>query len=291
VYALISGNYRTDDRDERGLLMPKLTPILVWSTFSLCVSAQITLGPTISTFSVLGGSTVTSTGATVVVGNLGLGPGSAVTGFPPGTVSSPSTIQIANAITIQAQADLTNALTATAAALPVTANLTGQDLGTVGTLTPGIYKFNNSAQLTGTLTLNALGNANAQFIFQIATTLTTASGSSVVLTNNAQAANVFFEVGTSATLGSTTAFVGNILASSSISLNAGASLLGRALASTGAVTLIDNAITLPLAIPAGGFFLTATPAPPTLILFAIGLACAGIYQARDRILERFRSQT
>jgi hypothetical protein len=119
--------------------------------------------------------------------------------------------------------------------------LTGQDLGGL-TLMPGVYCFTSSAQLTGTLTLNALGDPNAVFIFQTGSTLTSASNSSVLLINNGNSCNTFFLVGSSATLGTDTLFEGNILASASITFNTRAGLNGRALALEGAVTMDTNSI-------------------------------------------------
>jgi hypothetical protein len=203
--------------------------------------AQTSLG-TAGSYGVLAGSTVTNTGATTITGNLGLYPGSAVTGFPPGIVNG--TIHIGDAAAIQAKSDLTTAYLAIAS-MPTVFDLTGVDLGGQ-TLTPGVYGFDTSAQLTGVLTLNALGDPNAVFIFKIGSTLTTASGSSVVFINTGGNAylscNVFWVVGSSATLGTTTAFAGNILALESITLNTGATVDGRILARNGAVTLEGNTI-------------------------------------------------
>jgi subtilisin family serine protease len=194
---------------------------------------------TASTFAVLGGSTVTNTGATTVNGDLGVSPGSAVTGFPPGTVVG-GTIHAADALAAQAQADTTTAYNGLAGQA-CTADLTGQDLGGK-TLTAGVYCFSSSAQLTGALTLNAQSNANAVFVFKIGSSLTTASGASVLLINGGSPCNVFWQVGSSATLGTTTTFVGNILALTSITLNTGAGVSGRALARNGAVTMDTNTI-------------------------------------------------
>ena len=126
---------------------------------------------------------------------------------------------------------------------PVTHNYTGTDLGTL-TLAPGVYKFNTSAQLTGTLVLDAQGDSTAVFVFQIGSTLTTASASSVSLINGAQAGNVYWQVGSSATLGTTTSFKGNIFAEASITCNTGATVTGKLVALTGAVTLASNTDTL-----------------------------------------------
>src|SRR5579863_5341675 len=210
-------------------------------------SAALLAGPSafaqqLSTFAVLGGSTVTNTATpTIVTGNLGVSPGSAVTGFTPGIVIG-GTIHAADAVAAQAQSDLTteyNILTNTAC----NTDLTGQDLGGK-TLTPGVYCFSTSAQLTGTLTLDAQGDSNAVFIFKIGSTLTTASASSVLLINGASSCGVFWRVGSSATLGTGTALAGTIVALTSITLDTSASLSGRALARNGAVTLDDSNVTV-----------------------------------------------
>ena len=232
------------------------------SDFTGTTATAPSLG-TAASFSVLGGSTVTNTGATLVAGDLGVSPGTTVTGFPPGSVVG--TIHAGDAIAAQAQ-------TAAAAAYNNLAgqacdfNLTGQNLGGL-TLTPGTYCFASSAQLTGILTLNAQNNPGAVFLFKIGSTLTTDSNSSVVVINNGSSCNTFFQVGTSATLGTNTAFRGNILALTSITLNTGSSLEGRALALGGAVTTDTNFISnLPCttATPTPTATATATPtATPT----------------------------
>jgi len=264
----------------------KLTALLFLPALSICLNAQIALGPTVSTFGVLAGSTVTNSGPTVITGNLGVSPGTAITGITgiapggPGTVIG--TIHSADAFAGLAQSELTAAYNAAAGAA-VTATKAG-DLGGQ-TLPPGVYMSTSTLGITGTLTLDAGGNPNAQFIFQIASALTTATSSSVVLINGANAANVFWQIGSSATLGTTSAFAGNILALSSISLGTGAVLQGRALARNGAVTLLSN----PVTSPAGpGTPPPPTPAPSSLILVTIALACAGIYQVRERLLKPFR---
>jgi hypothetical protein len=204
---------------------------------------QVSLG-TAQGFGVLAGTTVTNTGTTTVTGDVGTSPGSSITGFPPGIVVPPGVIRLADGVAGQAQIDLTTAYNA-AAGTACTVNLTGQDLGGL-TLTPGVYCFDVSAQLTGTLTLDFQGNPNALFIFKTGSTLTTAGGSSVVLTNNGGGtcpANLFWQIGSSATLGTSTSFAGNILALTSITLNAGAIVNGRTLARNGAVTLSSNTVT------------------------------------------------
>jgi hypothetical protein len=201
-------------------------------------SAQISLG-TAQNFGVLAGSTVTNTGATTVNGNVGVSPQSAVTGFPPGVIVG-GAIHSNDAVAQQAQNDLGVAYT-NIANTPCTVDLTGQNLGGL-TLTPGVYCFSSSAQLTGALTLDALGNANALFLFKIGTTLTTASNSSVTIINNGgnSCNKVYWQVGTSATLGTGTLFVGDILAQASITLTTGSNTNGRTLARDGAVTLDTN---------------------------------------------------
>jgi hypothetical protein len=201
------------------------------------VAAQISLG-TAQNFGVLSGSTTTNTGATTVNGNVGVSPGSAVTGFPPGVVLG-GAIHSNDAVAMQAQNDLTTAYN-NIAATPCTVDLTGQDLGGL-TLTPGVYCFSSSAQLTGALTLDALGNPNALFLFKIGSTLTTASSSSVTLINGGSSCGkVFWQVGSSATIGTGTSFAGDILALTSITMTTGANTSGRLLARNGAVTLDTN---------------------------------------------------
>jgi len=234
---------------------------------------------------VLGGAAVTNTGPTVVSGGVCVSPGTAISGFPPGTVSSGS-INGNNAAAIAAHLATITAYN-TLAGLPFTQNLTGQDLGGK-TLTPGVYSFSSSAQLTGPLVLNFNNLDNVSFVFQIGSALTTASGSSVTVENAGKNDNVYWVVGSSATLGTTTSFVGNILAQASITLNTGATInCGSALAINGAVTLDDNTIN---ACSAGGVAgegggegggTSPTPEPGTLILLLTGgLAIAALFSRR-----------
>jgi type VI secretion system secreted protein VgrG len=203
-------------------------------------SARADILGTAASFAVLAGSTVTNTGSSTISGSLGLTPGSSVTGFPPGLVSM-GTIQIDTGVAVGAQNDLTTAYN-NLAGLPATDTLTGQDLGGQ-TLTPGVYFFQTSAQLTGTLTLNAEGSDNALWVFQIGSTLTTASSSVVQVINGGPGDGVYWQVGSSATLGTGTTFEGNILANASITLDTSAIIpCGRALAENGAVTLDTNVI-------------------------------------------------
>jgi hypothetical protein len=197
---------------------------------------------TAQSFAVLGGQTVTNTGPTTVNGNLGVSPGTSVTGFPPGTLTN-GTIHAADAVALQAQADTTAAYLLLASETP-TVDLTGTDLGGL-TLVPGVYRFSSAAQLTGALTLDAGGDPSAVFVFQIGSTLMTASNSSVLLQGGATECNVFWQVGSSAVLGTTTSFKGNILALTSITLTSGVTLSGRVLARNGAVTMDGNNVAIP----------------------------------------------
>ena len=211
----------------------------LYAEYSWASPMPIPLG-TAGSFGVLAGSTVTNTGSSVIHGDIGLSPGSAVTGFPPGIVVG-GTIHAGDQSATQAQADLASAYIA-AAAQPSGVVLSGQDLGGL-TLTPGVYTFASAAQLTGTLTLSGGNASGAVFLFQIGTTLTTATASSILLMQGASGANVFWQVGSSATLGVASEFSGTILAAVSITLDTGASIgCGRALARNGAVALDDNAV-------------------------------------------------
>jgi hypothetical protein len=198
----------------------------------------VALCPNIGAFSVLAGSTVTNTGSTVVSGDVGVSPGTAVTGFPPGLAGG--TIHIADGAASLAQATLTAGYIDAAGRAGGTA-VAGDLVGK--TLTAGVYTSTSSLANSGDLTLDAQGNPDAVFIFQISSTLTTGSGSHVVLANGATACNVFWQVGSSATLGTNSVFKGNILALTSITITTGVNLEGRALARNGAVTLDTDVIT------------------------------------------------
>ena len=201
---------------------------------------------TAANFAVLAGSTTTNTGPTVISGGLGLFPGTAVTGYPPGhaTVTHKT-----DAVARGAKDALVTAYNDLASWRP-TRSLTGKDLGGL-TLTPGVYTFSSSAQLTGTLTLSG----NGIFIFRTGSSLTTGSNSRVVVTNGANGCGVYWKVGSSATLGSGTQFKGTIVALTSITMVTGATILpGRALARNGAVTLDSNRISM----PTGGCSATGT---------------------------------
>jgi hypothetical protein len=191
--------------------------------------------------SVLSGAAVTSTGATVLSGDLDLFPGTAATGFPPGTVNGSE--HLGDVVAGQAHSDLLAAYSAAAAA-PATHDETGLDLSGQ-TLVPGVYNASGGMTLTGTTPLVLDGDASSVWILQAGSTLDTAAGTSVRLIGGAQACNVFWQVGSSATMGANSTFAGNIMASASITMGAGLSLDGRALADTGSVTLADNQITGP----------------------------------------------
>jgi ice-binding like protein len=211
-------------------------------------AAPVDLG-TASPFVVLGGAAVTNTGPSVLNGDLGVSPGTALSGFGLPAVVNGATHNN-DGVAAQAKSDLTTAYVV-AAGQAATANLTGTNLGN-RTLTAGAYRYSSSAQLTGQLTLDAQGDPNAQFVFMIGSTLTTASASSVILTNGASPCNVYWQVGSSATLGSTTAFQGNVLALTSISLNNGVTVIGRMLARNGQVSLINDVLTRPLCSTGSG---------------------------------------
>ncbi len=198
---------------------------------------------TVGSFAVLGGSTVTNTGPTTITGDLGVSPGLAITGFPPGLVSGGVT-HAGDAVALQAQVDTATAYDALAAQA-CTVDLTGKDLGGL-TLVPGVYCFSSSAQLTGALVLVAGGKSDAVFVFKTQSTLTTASNASVRVINGGSECGVFWQIGSSATIGTGTDFAGSVLALASITLTTGAKVSGRALARTGAVTMDDNAISLPI---------------------------------------------
>ena len=219
-------------------------------------------------FAVLAGSTVTNTGTTVLTGDLGLSPGTSIAGFPPGEVRG--AIHQTDEVALQAKKDLVTAYD-DAAGRTSNATISG-DLGG-RTLTPGVYRGAPSLHLTGTLTLDAQGDENAVFIFQApASTLITGSASRVLLIGGAQACNLVWQVGSSATLGTGSAFAGNILALQSITLNHGTTVDGSTLARNAAVTLDQNTIskaacsaapTSATTGPGGGTSATTRPATGT----------------------------
>ena len=250
---------------------------VIWAGAASAAQPAINLG-TSASFAVLAGTTVTNTGPSVISGDVGVSPGTAITGFPPAVLIAGSTEHSADGVAGDAQSDLTTAYN-TAAGAPSTATVSA-DLGN-HTLVAGVYTSASSLGLTGDVTLDGQNDPSSVFVFQAGSTLTTASNSTVSLINGAQACNVFWQVGSSAVLGTDTTFVGNILALASASLNTGATLDGRVLARNGAVTLDTNTITAPscattpppatpvapitsvATTPAGGTTPSATPGTPT----------------------------
>jgi hypothetical protein len=233
---------------------------------SYAVAGPIDMGDA-TTFGVLGASTVTNTGPSTIFGNVGVAPGTSITGFPPGQVFNGS-IHSNTAFANSAQADALIAYNQLAGLMP-TMDLTGQDLGGM-VLTPGVYSFSSSAFLTGKLTLDGQGQTNPLFVFQMGTTLITASNAEVNLINGDfdTSNDVFWQVGSSATLGTNTDFIGTIIADQSATLTTGATLNGRVIALNAAVTLDSTYI----------FNSRAVPAPGAIAL----LAMAGLVGTRRR---------
>ncbi|HEY0469733.1 MAG TPA: ice-binding family protein, partial [Polyangiaceae bacterium] len=213
-----------------------------WSfTTSACGQMPVVLG-TAANFVVLAGSTVTSTGLSTVTGDLGVSPGTAATGFPPGILVGAK--HLGDPTSAKGIADLTTAYNSAAGRTLCPVSVSG-NLGGM-TLAPGLYKSTTSlAVSSGNLTLDAQGDGNAIFIFQMASTLTTTSGRQVILTNGAKSANVYWQVGSSATIGTTSVFQGTIMADQAITLETGAKLNGRARARSAAVNLDSNTIVKP----------------------------------------------
>lgn len=252
--------------------------VIVSAVLCLCGTApalaitSIDLGSA-ATFAVLAGSTVTSTGLTVVNGDLGVSAGSAVTGFGPGIVNG--TIHAADAVAARAQEDLFRAYGVAAAESGAT-TLSSNQLGGI-TLQGGVYRLTAAALLDGTLTLDGRGDPNALFVFQIGSALTAGNGSAITFTNGGKAANLFFQVGSSATLGSNSAFAGTILALTSITLDPGATIAsGRALAINGAVTMINNSVSVP-----------SVPEPASWAMMLGGFGMIGGAMRRRRTAVRY----
>jgi hypothetical protein len=282
------------------LIAPAALSIAVlWGSSPASAAPIVSLG-TASTFAILAGQTVTNSGDSIVNGNIGIFPGATITGFGPGPGQlGPGIVNgtqylggSATGPAGTAQGDLTAAYNALAG-LACGITLTGQDLGSLAPLNPGVYCFTTDAQLTGTLVLNEHGLDNQEFVFQIASALTTAVNAAIIAinpgpTNGGANNNIFWLVGSSATLGTGTAFLGNIVALTSISLGAGARITcGAALARNGSVTLLDNAITTNATCEADGANIVPDPAtgptPGSLSLLGLGFfGLTGIAIGRRR---------
>lgn len=225
---------------------------LLWQQSPAFAATSVGLG-TAASYSVLAGTTVTNTGPSTLQSDLGVSPGSAITGFPPGL--SGGATHTADAVALQAQSDVGIAYD-NAAGQAVTTSVSGDLVGR--TLTEGVYNSTSSLALNGQLTLDGQGNTNSVFVFQVASALVTGSASTIILTNGAQACNVFWQVGSSATLGTASSFKGTILALTSITVQNRATVEGRALARNGQVSLDTNVFTAPACATT-----PTTSAPPT----------------------------
>ncbi len=242
--------------------------LLTFANTASAVEATVTMG-TAANYSVLAGSTVTNTGPSVLHGSLGLSPGSSIVGFAqpggPGTVTPPAVIDKTNGAAATAKSDLTAGYVDAAGrpgATVVAADLTGLNL------TEGLYSADSKGPLSLSGTLTLTGGPNAVFIFQTGSTLITGSDSTVSLLGGVTACNVFWQVGSSATLGTGSTFVGNILALTSVTVTSGVTVEGQALARNGAVTLDDDVFTRPscaAALPAATTTTTTTATPGTTV--------------------------
>ncbi|HEY0490317.1 MAG TPA: DUF3494 domain-containing protein [Telluria sp.] len=268
-----------------------------------CASAAADVIPSLGVaqqFAVLGAQSVTNTNATTLHGDLGVSPGTSITGADSVTFAAGGSIHQTDSTAMQAQSDAQGAYTALAA-LTGGVDLSGRDLGTLGVLNPGVYFFSSSAALTGNLTLDFGNDQSGVFVFQIGSTLTTAADSMVNVINGTRSNGIYFQVGSSASLGSGSDIAGNILAQQSITFGSAANIAcGRALALTGSVTMIGNTVSNDCSAYGGpgmasdfgsagysGIGLAVlppvdVPEPGSLALFAIGLLAAAYSVMRRR---------
>lgn len=272
--------------------MKLVIPFFLALTFGTAQASTIALLGKAQDFAVLGATTITNTGATTIMGDVGLSPGSAITGV--GDFSLNGVVHDSDMVALDAHNAGITAFTALAGKTPAI-NLTGQDLSAM-MLYAGIYHFDSSAQLTGTLTLDGQNDPNAMFIFQIGSSLTTATGSIVNVINAGSQTGIFWQVGSSATLGANTAFAGNVLADQSITLNTGANIYGgRALALNGAVTMDHNGIYSSCGSACNDFGsagysgVSAVPEPGAALMFGFGLLLLAVPKLRSRLSAQAKS--
>jgi hypothetical protein len=234
---IFSASCKDDDDDKK--VIPAGEPNQITIPLQTTSHTAVTLAAA-GNFAILAGSEVTNTGATNITGDLGLSPGTSVGGFPPGILNG--TLRINDNISNQGKLDLTTAYNDAAGRSATDMVTLSGNIGGL-TLTPGLYKSTSSLAISsGDLTFDALGNANAVFIIQIASSLTTTSARKIILADRALASNIFWQVGSSATFGTTSVFKGRVLAMESISFETGATLEGSAMARSGGITLDGNTI-------------------------------------------------